>query len=99
MYLKGLAALKEHFTSVLTYPTVPLVVQPLREELDSLVRKGILSPVSQPTDWVNSMVCVTKPNGKLKLCLDPKDLNQAIKRPHYSTPTLDDVLSKLGGAN
>ena len=44
------------------------------------------------------MVCVTKPNGKLRLCLDPKDLNQAIKRLHYSTPTLDDVLSKLGGA-
>ena len=44
------------------------------------------------------MVCVTKPNGKLRLCLDPKDLNQAIKRPHYRTPALEDVLSKLGGA-
>ena len=41
------------------------------------------------------MVCVTKLSGKLRLCLDPKDLSQAIKRP---PPTLDDVLSKLGGA-
>jgi hypothetical protein len=50
--------------------------------------------VEQPTDWV----CVTKSDGSLRLCLDPKDLNRAIKRPHHFTPTLDDVLSKLNGA-
>ena len=46
----------------------------------------------------NSLVCVTKSTGALRLCLDPKDLNQAIKRPHYFTPTLEDVLPKLNGA-
>ena len=30
--------------------------------------------------------------------LDPKDLNRAIKRPHYFTPTLEDVLPNLNGA-
>ena len=90
-------------------PTVPPVVhaprrvpvalcEPLKEELKSLVDAKILSKVDQPTDWVNSCVCVTKPNGKIRLCLDPKDLNKAIKRPHYYTPTLDDVLPKLSGA-
>ncbi|XP_048587408.1 uncharacterized protein K02A2.6-like [Nematostella vectensis] len=34
----------------------------------------------------------------LRLCLDPKDLNKAIKRPHHHTPTIDEVLSKLNGA-
>lgn len=28
----------------------------------------------------------------------PKDLNKVIKRPHYPSPTLDDVTSKLAGA-
>jgi transposase InsO family protein len=70
----------------------------LKEELGSLVAQGILSPVTHPTDWVNSCVCVTKPNGKLRLCLDPKDLNKAVKRPHYVTPTLEDVISRLSGA-
>ena len=90
-------------------PSVPPVIHPprripvalrdsLKGELDSLVEKGILSPVTQPTDWVNSFVCITKPNGKIRLCLDPKDLNRAIKRPHYYTPTLEDVLPKLSGA-
>ena len=47
---------------------------------------------------MNSLVRVTKSNGTLQLCLDPKDLNRAIKRPHRCTPTLDDVLPKLNGA-
>ena len=70
----------------------------LKHELDNLVKQEILSPVTYPTDWVNSCVCVTKPNGKIRLCLDPKDLNSAIKRPHYVTPTLEDVLTRLNGA-
>ena len=72
--------------------------EPLKEELDTLVKQGIIAKVVRPMDCVNSCVCVTKPNGKLRLCLDPKDLNKAIKRPHHYTPTLDDVLPKLNGA-
>ena len=78
---------------------VPVALrEPLKEELDTLIQQGIIAKVDRPTDWVNSCVCVTKPNGKLRLCLDPKDLNKAIKRPHHYTPTLDDVLPKLNGA-
>ena len=72
--------------------------EPLKEGLDTLIQQGIIAKVDRPTDWVNSCVCVTKPNVKLRLCLDPKDLNKAIKRPHHYTPTLDDVLPKLNGA-
>ena len=32
-----------------------------------------------------------KPNGKLRLCLNPKDLNLAIKRDHYKTPTVEEI--------
>jgi len=49
------------------------------------------------TDWVNSFVCTTKPRAGLRLCLDPKDLSKAIKRPHHVNPTLDDILPKLNG--
>jgi len=72
--------------------------EPLKKELDTWVEQEILAKVSEPTDWVNSLVCVAKSTGKLCLCLDPKDLNCAIKRPHYFTPTLEDILPKLNGA-
>ena len=44
------------------------------------------------------MVTVRKTSGKLRVCVDPKDLNRAIKRSHYPTPTIDDILRQLGRA-
>jgi hypothetical protein len=43
-------------------------------------------------------VIVEKPNGQIRLCLDPRDLNKAIKRHHHPLPTVDEILAKLGGA-
>ena len=33
---------------------------------------------TEPTPWVSSLTYPKKPNGKLRICLDPKDLNKAI---------------------
>ena len=41
---------------------------------------------------------VEKPNGQIRLCLDSRDLNKAIKRHHHPMPTVDEILAKLGGA-
>ena len=34
-----------------------------------------------------------------RLCIDPRDLNAAMKRSHYSMKTVDEVASRLQGAN
>lgn len=50
----------------------------LKEELDNMEKSDI-------TDWFNALVVVEKPyTGKLGVCLDPRNLNKAIKRLHYS---------------
>ena len=102
---KALVVFKVNSTSqlILLYPRLCILhaeflKEPLKEDLYSLVGQGILAKVTEPTNWVNSLVCVTKNTGALRLYLDPKDLSQAIKRPHYFTPTLKDVLPKLSGA-
>ena len=78
---------------------VPESIRPkVKEELDRLVKDGIIKRLECPTDWVNSIVCVSKPNSNIRLCLDPKDLNKYIKRPHYYSPTIDDVLPDLCGS-
>ena len=51
----------------------------------------------EPTDWVSSFLLKEKSNGKIRLSLDPTDLNQAIKREHYVIPTSEDVIAKLHG--
>ena len=70
----------------------------LKSELDKMVEQEIIHPVTTPTSWVSSLVVVAKPNGKLRLCLDPKDLNKAIQREHYPLPTIEDVATRLRGA-
>ena len=59
--------------------------------LDEMVENGVIRKVDEPTDWVNSLAYSRKQNGNLRICLDPKDLNKAIKRCHYHTPTLEEI--------
>ena len=63
-----------------------------------MVEQGIITPVTEPTEWVNSMTYPVKPNGDLRICLDPKDLNKAIIQEDYKPPTLDEITHKLSGA-
>ena len=81
--------------------SVALALQePLELELEKLVNEGILCKlkIDERSEWLNSFVCVRKPNGSIHLCLDPTHLNKYIVRPHHNSKTLDDILPKLSGA-
>ena len=95
--------------NIVTDETVPPVQHPMRktpieyqekieQELDRMVTQGIITPAKEPTEWVNSMTYPMKPNGDLRICLDPKNLNKAIIREHYKPPTLEEITHKLSGA-
>ena len=70
----------------------------LKAELESMEAKQIICKVTEPSSWVHSLVCVEKANGKLRVCLDPKALNDNIQRPHYPMRSIDDITSQLSGA-
>lgn len=70
----------------------------LRQELDKMTTMGVIEKVEEPTEWVNSMVCVKKANGDLRICMDPKDLNANIQREHYQIPTREEIISEMAGA-
>ena len=57
----------------------------------------IITPlgVDEMVEWCNNFVLVPKANGKIRLCLDPGQLNQALVRPIPRGPTLNDILLKL----
>lgn len=74
------------------------VKEPLKQELERLVKIGILQPVDVPTDWISSMVVIKKSNGKIRLCIDPKPLNKALRRNHFPLPVIDDLLPLLTNA-
>ena len=58
----------------------------------------IITPVTEPTEWVSSITYPHKPDSTLCICLDPKYLNKAIIREHYKAPTLEEMSHKLAGA-
>ena len=63
-----------------------------------MVEIDVIERISKPTDWVSSLAYSRKSSGKIRICLDPKNLNEAIRRPHYPTPTLEEMTFKLEGA-
>ena len=79
-----------------------------KEEIESLVKQGMLEEVKEHTDWVNSYIIVEKHTGnhhspnhtvkkKLRICLDPRDLNEALEREPYHTRSVDEITAKLQG--
>ena len=78
--------------------SVPVALkEKVKNELQRMEQHDIIRKVEQPTDWVNSMVVVAKANDKVRICLDPKNLNENIRREHYKIPTLQDITSQLAG--
>ena len=72
------------------------------------MKLGILEELKEHTDWVNSCVIVEKDTGnhhspnhtikkKLRTCLDPRDLNEALEREPYHTCSVDEITAKLQG--
>ena len=66
----------------------------VKAKLEDLERKGIIIKETASTEWISNMVVVAKP-GKIRICLDPQELNKVIQRPKYQMPTLDELLPKL----
>ena len=68
---------------------------PFKKELDKSLQEKIIAPVEQPTPWVSSVVVTTKKSGALRICIDPRPLNKALKRETYQIPVLDEILPVL----
>ena len=91
-------------------PTVTPVAQKfrrapfhLRKDIEAQIEKdkalGIIEKSEGPTPWVSPVVCVPKQKtGKIRVCVDMRQANKAIKRERHATPTLDELMSDLSGA-
>lgn len=107
---KGLGCLPYTYKIQLKEDAVPVIHAPrrvpaplrerLKKELDRMCHLQVITKVEEPTEWVNSMVCVDKKNKnkELRICMDPGDLNKNIKREHYQIPKREEIASEMAGA-
>ena len=75
---------------------VPVTLQPkIRAELTRMEELEVIEKVEEPTDWVNSVVTIVKPNGSLRICIDLRDLNKAIKCEPYPMSTIEEIVTRM----
>ena len=70
----------------------------LKEELNRLQQLEVIAPINEPTPWVSSLAVAVKKSGVLRICIDPRPLNAALKRERYQLPVLEDILPELSKA-
>ena len=70
---------------------------PFKKELKRLQKQNITAPigVDETAEWSNSFVLVPKADGRVRVCLDPTWLNQALIRLVHRGTILNDILQKL----
>ena len=68
------------------------------KELDYLIEEEIIMEQVEPTPWVSSVTFPRKPNGEVRVCLDPSNLNKAIIREHHKPMTVEEIAHELAGA-
>ena len=92
---------------------VPIHLQDaFHEEIRNLEALGILEETKDVTEWVNIFVIMKKKisidshsshspghsmNKKLRIHLDPRDLNEALQREPYYTCSIEEIMGKFHG--
>ncbi|KAF2890122.1 hypothetical protein ILUMI_16051, partial [Ignelater luminosus] len=74
------------------------LIDDVKAELARMVTDGVIEPITKPTKWVHNIVIVRRKNNKIRLCLDPRELNKYIIRARFQLPTFDEVKSRLKDA-
>ena len=71
----------------------------VEKELQRLEDLDIIEKIDGPTPWVSPIVVVPKPSGAVRICVDMRQANKAIKRERHPMPTLKDIIADLNGAS
>ena len=70
----------------------------LRKELEKMEKLDVIKKIGEPTEWVSSSVVVRKKSGALRVCLDPRNLNENIMREHHPIPIKAELTSEMANA-
>lgn len=105
---KGLGCMNKPYKMVLkgdSQPVIkparrvpPMLKEPLKRELGRTEAAGIVARMNEPSDWVSPQVIVRKKDGKIRVCIDPRHINECLKREHYQMPKREHIEADLKNA-
>ncbi len=70
----------------------------VREELNRMVDLGVISPITEPTEWCAGMVVIPKSDNRVRICVDLTKLNETVRRENHPLPSIEETLGQLAGA-
>jgi hypothetical protein len=78
--------------------SLPLMSK-VKDKLAKLCKQGVISKVTEPTEWCAPMVAVEKKSDpEPRICVDLRQLNKNIEREKFILPTTDDTVHKMSGS-
>lgn len=72
------------------------MIDEIRSHLEQLAASGIIRPSHSP--WASNVVLVRKQDGKLRMCVDYRQLNKRTVKDSYALPRIDEILDTLSGS-
>ena len=104
----GVGLLKDHQVKFNIDQDVPPVAQPARpipfhlrerfnREILRMEEQGIIEEHHGPAPWVSNAVLAPKDDGGVRVTIDMRQANPAIKDTHLPVPRVDDIQSRLAG--
>jgi ribonuclease HI len=69
----------------------PEVILKIKEEVEKQLKAGFLSTVTY-SDWVANIIPVPKKDGKVRMCVDYRDLNRASPKDNFPLPHIDTLV-------
>ncbi|MCO5549335.1 hypothetical protein L7F22_002804 [Adiantum nelumboides] len=78
------------------YRMNPNYAAKVKEEIDALLKAGFIAEV-ESSDWLFPIVVVPKKNGKLRICVDFRKLNEQTIKDPFPLPFTDTMLDQVAG--
>ena len=106
----GIGKLKNHQVTLHIDDSVPSVASPprpvpfhlkgrLRQEIKKMEEEGIVEEHSGPAPWVSNIVLAPKDDGGVRVTVDMRKPNEAIKDTRIPIPRPEEIRAQLAGSN
>ena len=74
----------------------PDILLKIKEEVQKLLDAGFIEVAKYP-EWVANVVPVPKKDGKIRVCVDYRDLNKASPKDNFPLPHIDVLVDNAAG--
>lgn len=78
-----------------SYRWSPVVERVIDAEVERMIRLGVVEECAGPVDFLNPLLPIKKSNGKWRICLDSRRLNQCTKRDDFPFPNMVGILQRI----